>query len=149
MRIPIGSWRGELAAAPGENIDMLGHHCCTRYTQVLKMAGAPFRCKKDFRMRAAAPTIALVAALLLATAAPAQVLVPEPPPPPVNQEGMRSFCIHGNQIYSLGAELCVANGNVALRCVPSEGSKSDGRAFWSFESKEWPLSPGLHCGAGP
>jgi len=128
---------------------MLGHHCRTRFTLVLKMTGAPFRFKMNFRMRAPAPTIALIAALLLATAAPAQVLVPAPPPPPVNQEGMRSFCIHGNQIYSLGAELCVANGNVALRCVPSEGSKSDGRAFWSFDSKEWPLSPGLRCGAGP
>jgi hypothetical protein len=99
-------------------------------------------------MRAFASILAPFAASLLASAALAQVFVPDPPPPPVNQEGMRSFCIYGNQIYSLGAQLCVANGNAGMRCVTSEGSKSDGRAFWSFDSKEWPLSPGLRCGAG-
>lgn len=98
-------------------------------------------------MRAFASVIALFAISLLASAAHTQVLVPAPPP--VNQEGMRSFCVYGNQIYSLGAQLCVANSNAALRCVTSEGSKSDGRAFWSFDSKEWPLPPGLRCGAGP
>ena len=99
-------------------------------------------------MRATTPTLALLAALLLPSASRAQVFVPAPPPP-VNQEGMRSFCIYGNQIYSLGAQLCVANGNAGMRCVTSEGSKSDGRAFWSFDSKEWPPTPGLRCGAGP
>jgi hypothetical protein len=99
-------------------------------------------------MRAIAPIIALLAALLLPSPTLAQVLLPAAPPPPVNQEGMRSFCIYGNQIYSLGAQLCVGGGNAAMRCVTSEGSRSDGRAFSSFDSKEWALSPGLRCGAG-
>ena len=89
----------------------------------------------------------LVVALLLPMSAQAQVLLPAPPPA-VNQEGMKDFCIYGNQIYSLGAELCVANSNTGMRCVASEGSKSGGRAFWSFDSKEWPTSPGWHCGTG-
>ncbi len=70
------------------------------------------------------------------------------PPPAVNQEGMKDFCIYGNQIYSLGAELCVAGSNTGMRCVASEGSKSDGRAFWSFDSKEWPGATGWRCGSG-
>jgi hypothetical protein len=92
--------------------------------------------------------IALIISLLLPTTAPAQVLAPSPPPPPVNQEGMRDFCIFGNQIYSLGAEVCVPNSNAGLRCIASEGSKSGGRAFWSFDSKEWPVASGWRCGAG-
>ena len=100
-------------------------------------------------MHAIALAVALVAGWLFPTIAHAQVFVPtSPPPPQVNQEGMRSFCIYGNQLYSLGTQLCVANGNAAMRCVTSEGSKSDGRAFWSFDSKEWPLAQGLRCGAG-
>lgn len=100
-------------------------------------------------MRVTGSIIALLVVPLLPLPASAQVFVPtSPPPPQVNQEGMRSFCIYGNQIYSLGTQMCVANGNAAMRCVASEGSKSDGRAFWSFDSKEWPLSPGLRCGAG-
>jgi hypothetical protein len=89
--------------------------------------------------------IALIVALLLPAAASAQVLVP---PPPVNQEGMRDFCIYGNQLYSLGAQLCVPNSNAGMRCVASEGAKSGGRAFWSFDTKEWPTSPGWRCGSG-
>jgi hypothetical protein len=92
--------------------------------------------------------IALTIALLLPTPAPAQVLVPTAPPPPVNQEGMRDFCVYGNQIYSLGAQLCVPNSNAGMRCVANEGGKSGGRAFWSFDTKEWPTSPGLRCGSG-
>jgi hypothetical protein len=85
--------------------------------------------------------------LALAPSAHAQVLVPSPPPP-VNQEGMKDFCIFANQIYSLGAELCVPGSNAGMRCVASDGSKSGGRAFWGFDSKEWPMSPGWRCGAG-
>jgi hypothetical protein len=91
--------------------------------------------------------LVLILTLLLSPTARAQVLVPSPPPP-VNQEGMRDFCIYGNQLYSLGAQLCVANSNGGLRCVASEGTKSGGRAFWSFDNKEWPTSPGWRCGAG-
>jgi hypothetical protein len=57
------------------------------------------RRERRFGMR----LIALIVALLPPATAPAQVLVPAPPPPPVNQEGMRDFCIYGNQLYSLGA----------------------------------------------
>jgi hypothetical protein len=89
----------------------------------------------------------LIVTLLLPLSAQAQVLVPAPPPA-VNQEGMKDFCVYGNQIYSLGAELCVANSNAGMRCVASEGSKSGGRAFWSFDSKEWPGAPGWRCGNG-
>jgi hypothetical protein len=89
----------------------------------------------------------LIVTLLLPLSAQAQVLVPAPPPA-VNQEGMKDFCVYGNQIYSLGAELCVANSNTGMRCVASEGSKSGGRAFWSFDSKEWPGAPGWRCGNG-
>ncbi|HEY6259218.1 MAG TPA: hypothetical protein VIY51_25855 [Xanthobacteraceae bacterium] len=89
--------------------------------------------------------LGLLFGLLLPPATHAQVLVPSPPPP-VNQEGMREFCIFGNQIYSLGSQLCVPNSNVGLRCVASEGTKSGGRAFWSFDSKEWPPAPGSKCG---
>jgi hypothetical protein len=78
---------------------------------------------------------------------------PGPPPRPAaaaGQSGGHAVLLHlRHQIYSLGAQLCVANGNAGMRCVTSEGSKSDGRAFWSFDSKEWPLTPGLRCGAGP
>jgi hypothetical protein len=96
----------------------------------------------------AIPLFVVFFAAVLSSPTLAQVLLPAPPPPPVNQEGMRSFCVYGNQIYSLGAQLCVGSGNAAMRCVVSEGSRSDGRAFWSFDSKEWQLSPGLRCGAG-
>jgi hypothetical protein len=92
--------------------------------------------------------LVLILTLLLPVTARAQVLVPASPPPPVNQDGMRDFCIYGNQIYSLGAQLCVANSNGGLRCVSSEGTKSGGRAFWSFDNKEWPTPPGWRCGAG-
>jgi hypothetical protein len=92
--------------------------------------------------------IVLILALLPPATAPAQVLVPTAPPPPVNQEGMRDFCIYGNQLYSLGAQLCVANSNAGMRCAPGEGAKSGGRAFWSFDTKEWPMSPGWRCGSG-
>jgi hypothetical protein len=93
-------------------------------------------------MRIIVPIVA--STLCLVPGAGAQVLVP---PPPVNQEGMKEFCVFANQLYSLGAEVCVPNGNVGMRCVASEGSKSGGRAFWSFDSKEWPTSPGWRCGA--
>jgi hypothetical protein len=92
--------------------------------------------------------IALTVALLLPSPAPAQVLVPTAPPPAVNQEGMRDFCIYGNQLYSLGAQLCVPSSNAGMRCVASEGGRTGGRAFWGFDSKEWPTSPGLRCGSG-
>ena len=92
--------------------------------------------------------IVLIISLLLPATARAQVLAPSPPPPPVNQEGMRDFCVYGNQIYSLGAQLCVPNSNAGMRCVSSEGTKTGGRAFWSFDSKEWPTSPGWRCGSG-
>jgi hypothetical protein len=92
--------------------------------------------------------VALTVALLLPSPAPAQVLVPTAPPPPVNQDGMRDFCIYGNQLYSLGAQLCVPNSNSGMRCVLSEGGKTAGRAFWGFDSKEWPTAPGLRCGSG-
>jgi hypothetical protein len=93
-------------------------------------------------------TIALFAGLPLPRPASAQVLIPVSPPPPVNQEGMREFCIYANQLYSLGSQLCVANANVGMRCVAAE-AKSGGRAYWSYDSKEWPVSPGWRCGAGP
>jgi hypothetical protein len=91
--------------------------------------------------------IVLIVSFLLPSAAPAEVLVPSPPPP-VNQDGMKNFCIYGNQLYSLGAQLCVPNSNAGMRCASSEGTKTDGRAFWSFDSKEWPASPGWRCGSG-
>jgi hypothetical protein len=78
----------------------------------------------------------------LALPARAQVVVP---PPPVNLEGMGNFCIYANQVYSLGAQVCVPGSNVGLRCASSEGSKSGGRAFWSFDNKEWPMAPGGRC----
>jgi hypothetical protein len=87
----------------------------------------------------------LLPSLLLSVTAGAQVVVP---PPPVNQEGMKDFCVFANQIYSLGAQLCVPGANAGMRCVSSEGSKSGGRAFWSFDAKEWPLAPGWRCGTG-
>ena len=59
--------------------------------------------------------IVLIIAFLLPTTAQAQVLAPSPPPPPVNQEGMKDFCIYGNQIYSLGAELCGPGSNGGRR----------------------------------
>jgi hypothetical protein len=92
--------------------------------------------------------IVLIVSLLLPVTARAQVLVPSPPAPPVNQEGMKDFCTYGNEIYSLGAQLCIPNSNTGLRCVPSEGGKSGGRAYWSFDNKEWPPSPGWRCGTG-
>jgi hypothetical protein len=58
---------------------------------------------------------------------------------------MKDFCIYGNQIYSLGAVLCVPNSNSGMRCVASEGSKSGGRAYWSFDN---PASSGWRCGPG-
>ncbi|HEY2230569.1 MAG TPA: hypothetical protein VGI22_23075 [Xanthobacteraceae bacterium] len=87
----------------------------------------------------------LLPSLLLSVTAGAQVVVP---PPPVNQEGMKDFCVFANQIYSLGAQVCVPGANAGMRCVSSEGSKSGGRAFWSFDAKEWPLAPGWRCGTG-
>jgi hypothetical protein len=92
--------------------------------------------------------IVLIASLLLPVTVLAQVLVPSPPPPQVNQEGMKDFCIYGNEIYSLGAQLCIPNSNAGLRCVASEGGKSGGRAYWSSDNKEWPTSPGWRCGTG-
>jgi hypothetical protein len=90
--------------------------------------------------------LALVLALLASSAAaPAQVVVS---PPPVNQEGMQNFCIFASQIYSLGAQLCVPGSNVTLRCASSEGSKSGGRAFWSFDNKEWLPLPSGRCEPG-
>ena len=63
--------------------------------------------------------------------------------------GARIGLEHGwNQIYSLGAQVCVPNSNAGMRCSSSEGTKTDGRAFWSFESREWPASPGWRCGSG-
>jgi hypothetical protein len=47
-----------------------------------------------------------------------------------------------------GAQVCVPGANAGMRCVSSEGSKSGGRAFWSFDAKEWPLAPGWRCGTG-
>jgi hypothetical protein len=91
--------------------------------------------------------IVMIIALLPPTAS-AQVLAPSPHPPPVNQEGMQNFCIYGNQLYSLGAQLCVPGSNAGMRCTASEGPKSAGRAFWSFDSKEWPPSAGWRCGSG-
>jgi hypothetical protein len=98
--------------------------------------------------------VLLIAGLLLPAAAHSQalsgpVLSVSPLPPPVNQEGMNNFCVFGNQLYSLGAQLCVPNSNVGLRCVSSEGSKSGGRAFWSFDSKEWPISSTWRCEPKP
>jgi hypothetical protein len=93
--------------------------------------------------------VLLIASLLAPAAAHSQVLSVPPLPPPVNQEGMNNFCIFGNQLYSLGAQLCVPNSNVGLRCVSSEGSKSGGRAFWSFDSKEWPISSAWRCEPKP
>jgi hypothetical protein len=92
--------------------------------------------------------IVLIIALLLPATAQAQVLAPSPPPPPVNQEGMKDFCIYANQVYSLGAQLCVPGSNAGMRCVASEGSKSAARAYWSFDSKEQPSPLGWRCGAG-
>jgi hypothetical protein len=95
-------------------------------------------------MRRIGLLLGLLLVQLLPSAADAQVLVP---PPPVNQEGMREFCIYGNQLYSLGSQVCVASSNAGLRCVAGE-AKSGGRAYWSYDSKEWPVSPGWRCGAG-
>jgi hypothetical protein len=92
--------------------------------------------------------IVFILSFPLPLSAGAEVLAPSPPPPPVNQEGMKDFCIYGNQIYSLGAEVCVPNSNGGLRCVSSEGSKSGGRAFWSFDNKEWPTALNWRCGPG-
>jgi hypothetical protein len=92
--------------------------------------------------------IALFVSLLLPVSTQAQVLVPSPPPPPVNQDGMRDFCVYANQIYSLGAQLCAPGSNAGMRCVSNEGPKSGGRAYWSFDSKEWPTASGLRCGPG-
>jgi hypothetical protein len=89
--------------------------------------------------------IILTVSFLLPISAMAQVLVP---PPPVNQEGMREFCIYGNQLYSLGSQLCVPNSNAGMRCVPNEGARTGGRAYWNFDAKEWPASPGWRCGSG-
>jgi hypothetical protein len=89
--------------------------------------------------------IILIVSLLLPVTARAQVVAP---PPPVNQEGMKDFCVYGNQIFSLGAQLCAPGSNAGMRCVASEGPRSSGRAFWSFDSKDWPLSPGWRCGTG-
>ena len=90
--------------------------------------------------------VLLSPALALLAAAPSLAQVVSPPAPPVNQEGMRDFCIYGNEVFSLGAQLCVPNSTAGMRCVPSEGTKSDGRAFWSYDSKDWPSSPELRCG---
>jgi hypothetical protein len=92
--------------------------------------------------------IVFLLSLMLLSAPCALAQVVSPPAPPVNQEGMRSFCIYANELFSLGAQLCVPNSNAGMRCVPSEGTKSDGRAFWSYDSKEWPIAPGLQCGGG-
>jgi hypothetical protein len=92
--------------------------------------------------------LVLIAAVLAPTTAPAQQireLVVAPVPPPVNQEGMQSFCIYANQVYSLGAQICVPGSNISIRCGSSEGSKSGGRAFWNYDSKEWPNAPGGRC----
>jgi hypothetical protein len=83
----------------------------------------------------------LSAALLLPFAAAAQIVTQ---PPAVNQDGIRDYCIYANELYSIGSQICIRNSNVAMRCVNSE-SRSAGRAFWSFDSKEWPMSPGLRC----
>ena len=83
------------------------------------------------------------AAWLLSFAAGAQIVSQ---PPAVNQDGIRDYCIYGNELDSIGSQVCVRNSNVGMRCVTSE-SRSAGRAFWSFDSKEWPTSPGLRCNA--
>jgi hypothetical protein len=85
-------------------------------------------------------------ALIAPASAVAQVVSTSPPAPTLNQEGMRDFCIYANTVFSLGAQLCVPNSSAGMRCVASEGTKSDGRAFWSYDSKEWPNSPELKCG---
>lgn len=85
----------------------------------------------------------IVSAALLPLAAHAQIVTQ---PPPVNQDGIRDYCIYGNELYSIGSQICVRNSNVGMRCVTSE-SRSAGRAFWSFDSKEWPTSPSLRCNA--
>jgi hypothetical protein len=88
--------------------------------------------------------VAVLVGLIMASAGEAQVVAP---PPPVNQEGMNNFCIYANQVYSLGAQLCVPGSNVPLRCASSEGAKSGGRAFWTFDNKEWPTATGGRCEA--
>jgi hypothetical protein len=89
--------------------------------------------------------IILIVSLLFPGTTQAQVQLVAPSPPPVNQEGMNNFCIYGNQIYSLGAQLCVPNSNGGMRCVASDGAKSNGRAYWSFDN---PSSSGWRCGSG-
>jgi hypothetical protein len=93
------------------------------------------------RMRSGGVVAALVG-LIMASTGEAQVVAP---PPAVNQEGMINFCIYANQIYSLGAQLCVPGSNVPLRCAASTGAKSGGRAFWAFDNKEWPTATGGRC----
>jgi hypothetical protein len=89
--------------------------------------------------------IILIVSLMVPVAVRAQVQIAAPPPPPVNQEGMNNFCIYGNQIYSLGAQLCVPNSNGGMRCVATDGAKSAGRAYWTFDN---PASSGWRCGSG-
>jgi len=90
--------------------------------------------------------LSLALALLLPPAARAQLVTAAPPAPPVNQEGMKDFCIYRNEVYSLGAELCVPNANAGIRCVPGDGAKTAGRAFWSFDTRDWPTAPEMRCG---
>ena len=93
--------------------------------------------------------IALIAsiALLLPSPAPAQVLLPGTPPPPVNQEGMRDFCIYGNQLYSLGLNCACPIRTPGCAAWRATARNQGGRAFWGFDSKEWPTSPACAAAA--
>lgn len=71
-----------------------------------------------------------------------------PPVPPIkDQSAIGSYCIHRNLLYSIGAVLCA--GGQGLVCVPSAGTGTGGRAYWSavpVSRGDINWTPPGHCG---
>jgi hypothetical protein len=54
---------------------------------------------------------------IVAAAAYSQEVIP---PPPINPQDTGNYCIYASRIYSHGAQICVAKGNVTLGCDKGE-----------------------------
>jgi hypothetical protein len=71
-----------------------------------------------------------------------------PPVPPIKEQAaVGSYCVHRNLLYSLGTVLCT--GGQGLVCVPSAGSGTGGRAYWSavpVSRGDVNWTPPAHCG---
>jgi hypothetical protein len=50
----------------------------------------------------------------------------------LDKDYMRFYCVYESNLYSLGADMCSADGNIQI-CVYDE--KESGRPFWKTETR--------------